>query len=224
VVGPYILRRLKTDKTVISDLPDKIEMKTYAELSRRQIVLYEDLVKELRRMLEEEPEGIRRKGLILASLMKFKQLCNHPDQYLGQGAFAETDSGKFQRLRPICETIFEKEKMLVFTQFKGDDGTAAAIPQAVFGQEGLVLHGGTPVAKRRQMIERFQSDEYMPFMVLSLKAGGVGLNLTAANHVVHFDRWWNPAVEDQATDRAFRIGQHKNVVSQIRHEGHGGED
>jgi len=213
VVGPYILRRLKTDKSVISDLPDKIEMKTYAELSHKQIVLYEDLVKELRQMLEEEPEGIRRKGLILASLMKFKQLCNHPDQYLGQGAFAETDSGKFQRLRPICETIFEKrEKMLVFTQFKEMTGPLQGFLQGIFGREGLVLHGGTPVAKRRQMIERFQSEEYTPFLVLSLKAGGVGLNLTAANHVVHFDRWWNPAVEDQATDRAFRIGQRKNVV------------
>ncbi len=213
VVGPYILRRLKTDKTVISDLPDKIEMKTYAELSRKQIVLYEGLVKELRQMLEEEPEGIRRKGLVMASLMRFKQLCNHPDQYLGQGPFAEADSGKFQRLRPICETIFEKrEKMLVFTQFKEMTGPLQEFLQAVFGHEGLVLHGGTPVAKRRQMIERFQSDAYIPFLVLSLKAGGVGLNLTAANHVVHFDRWWNPAVEDQATDRAFRIGQHKNVV------------
>ena len=213
VVGPYILRRLKTDRTVISDLPDKIEMKTYAELSRKQIVLYEDLVRELRRMLEEEPEGIRRKGLILASLMKFKQLCNHPDQYLGQGAFAEADSGKFQRLRPICETIFEKrEKMLVFTQFKEMTGPLQGFLQTVFEHAGLGLHGGTPVTKRRQMIERFQNDQYTPFMVLSLKAGGVGLNLTAANHVVHFDRWWNPAVEDQATDRAFRIGQHKNVV------------
>jgi len=213
VVGPYILRRLKTDKTVISDLPEKIEMKTYAELSRRQVVLYEDLVMQLRQILEEQPDGIKRKGLILASLMKFKQLCNHPDQYLGQGGFAELDSGKFQRLRPICETIFEKrEKMLVFTQFKEMTGPLKVFLDAIFGHEGLVLHGGTPVAKRRQMIERFQSDEYTPFMVLSLKAGGVGLNLTAANHVVHFDRWWNPAVEDQATDRAFRIGQHKNVV------------
>jgi len=213
VVGPYILRRLKTDKTVISDLPDKIEMKTYAELSRKQVVLYQDLVKQLRQVLEEQPDGIRRKGLILASLMKFKQLCNHPDQYLGQGRFAELDSGKFQRLRPICETIFEKrEKMLVFTQFKEMTGPLKEFLDAIFGHEGLVLHGGTPVGKRRQMIERFQSDEYAPFIVLSLKAGGVGLNLTAANHVVHFDRWWNPAVEDQATDRAFRIGQQKNVV------------
>jgi non-specific serine/threonine protein kinase len=213
VVGPYILRRLKTDKTVISDLPDKIEMKTYAELSRKQVVLYEDLVKQLRQVLEEQPDGIRRKGLILASLMKFKQLCNHPDQYLGQGQFTELDSGKFQRLRPICEMIFEKrEKMLVFTQFREMTEPLKEFLDAIFGHEGLVLHGGTPVGKRRQMIERFQGDEYTPFMVLSLKAGGVGLNLTAANHVVHFDRWWNPAVEDQATDRAFRIGQQKNVV------------
>jgi len=213
VVGPYILRRLKTDKTVISDLPDKIEMKTYAELSRKQVVLYQDLVKQLRQVLEEQPDGIRRKGLILASLMKSKQLCNHPDQYLGQNGFAEPDSGKFQRLRPICETIFEKrEKMLVFTQFREMTEPLKEFFDTIFGHEGLVLHGGTPVGKRRQMIERFQSDEYVPFMVLSLKAGGVGLNLTAANHVVHFDRWWNPAVEDQATDRAFRIGQQKNVV------------
>ena len=213
IVGPYILRRLKTDKTVISDLPEKIEMKTYAELSRKQVVLYEDMVKQLRRMLQEQPDGIRRKGLILASLMKFKQLCNHPDQYLGQSQFAETDSGKFQRLRPICETIFTKrERVLVFTQFKEMTEPLKRYLETIFGHKGLVLHGGTPVAKRRQMIERFQSDHYTPFMVLSLKAGGVGLNLTAANHVVHFDRWWNPAVEDQATDRAFRIGQQKNVV------------
>lgn len=213
VVSPYILRRLKTDKTVIADLPDKIEMKTYAELSRRQIILYEDLVRELRHVLEEQATGIRRKGLILASLMKFKQLCNHPDQYLGQDQYAERDSGKFQRLRAICETIFEKrEKVLVFTQFKEMTGPLQAFLEEIFGREGLVLHGGTPVARRKRLIERFQSDDYLPFMVLSLKAGGVGLNLTAANHVVHFDRWWNPAVEDQATDRAFRIGQRKNVV------------
>ena len=213
IVSPYILRRLKTDKTVISDLPEKIEMKTYAQLSRRQVVLYEDLVRQLRQILKEQPEGIQRRGLILASLMKFKQLCNHPDQYLGQGEFTETDSGKFQRLRPICETIFEKrEKVLLFTQFKEMTAPLKEYLETIFGHRGVVLHGGTPVKKRRELIARFQSDEYVPFMVLSLKAGGVGLNLTAANHVVHFDRWWNPAVEDQATDRAFRIGQHKNVV------------
>jgi len=213
IVSPYILRRLKTDKTVISDLPEKIEMKTYAQLSRRQVVLYEDLVRQLRKILKEQPEGIQRRGLILASLMKFKQLCNHPDQYLGQGEFTETDSGKFQRLRPICETIFAKrEKVLLFTQFKEMTTPLKEYLETIFGHRGVVLHGGTPVKKRKELITRFQSDEYVPFMVLSLKAGGVGLNLTAANHVVHFDRWWNPAVEDQATDRVFRIGQHKNVV------------
>ncbi len=212
-VGPYILRRLKTDKTVISDLPDKVEMKTYADLSKKQVVLYRDLVRQLREMLEEQSEGIRRRGLILASLMKFKQLCNHPDQYLGQDGFAEDQSGKFQRLRSICETVFEKrEKMLVFTQFKEMTEPLRSHLESLFGHEGLVLHGGTAVKKRSRLIERFQSDEYVPFIVLSVKAGGVGLNLTAANHVVHFDRWWNPAVENQATDRAFRIGQRKNVV------------
>ncbi len=213
IVAPYILRRLKTDKAVISDLPDKIEMNTYAEPTKRQIVLYRDLIEQLRRILEEQPDGIRRKGLILASLMKFKQLCNHPDQYLGQSGFAEDQSGKFKRLRSICETVFAKrEKMLVFTQFKEMTAPLQRFLETIFGHEGLVFHGGTPVKKRGQFIDRFQSDEYVPFMVLSLKAAGVGLNLTAANHVVHFDRWWNPAVENQATDRVFRIGQRKNVV------------
>jgi non-specific serine/threonine protein kinase len=213
VVGPYILRRLKTDKSVISDLPDKIEVKIYADMARKQIVLYQDLVRQIKEQLEERPEGIRRKGLILAALMKFKQLCNHPDQYLGQSEFCEDHSGKFQRLRPICETVLDKhERMLVFTQFKEMTGPLDRHLQGLFGHEGLVLHGGTPVAKRRSIVERFQADPYVPYMVLSLKAGGVGLNLTAASHVVHFDRWWNPAVENQATDRAFRIGQTRNVV------------
>jgi superfamily II DNA or RNA helicase len=213
VVNPYILRRLKTDKSVIADLPDKIEVKIYADMARKQIVLYQDLVRQIKEQLEERPEGIRRKGLILAALMKFKQLCNHPDQYLGQSEFVEDHSGKFQRLRPICETVLDKhERMLVFTQFKEMTGPLDRYLQGLFGHEGLVLHGGTPVAKRRSIVERFQGDEYVPYMVLSLKAGGVGLNLTAASHVVHFDRWWNPAVENQATDRAFRIGQTRNVV------------
>jgi SNF2 family DNA or RNA helicase len=213
VVGPYILRRLKTDKTVISDLPDKVEMKTYAPLAKKQLVLYKGLVKQLKDTLEDNPDGMRRKGLVLAALMKFKQLCNHPDQYLGQDEYAEDHSGKFQRLRVICETIHEKrEKVLIFTQFKEVIAPLQDYLGTVFGHAGLILHGGTPVKKRQQIVERFQGPEYIPFMILSIKAGGVGLNLTAANHVVHFDRWWNPAVENQATDRAFRIGQHKNVV------------
>jgi len=158
-------------------------------------------------------EGIQRKGLVLASLMKFKQICNHPDQYLGQKLFSEADSGKFQRLREICETIFEKrEKVLIFTQFKEITAPLDRFLGTVFSGRGLVLHGGTAVNKRKKLVADFQGDEYIPYFILSVKAGGVGLNLTAANHVIHFDRWWNPAVENQATDRAFRIGQHKNVV------------
>jgi len=145
--------------------------------------------------------------------MKFKQICNHPDQYLGTGAFDESDSGKFGLLRELCGTISEKrERVLIFTQFREMAAPLAGFLRSLFGHEGLMLHGGTPVGKRKEIVGRFQGEDYVPFMVLSLKAGGVGLNLTAANHVIHFDRWWNPAVENQATDRAFRIGQKKNVI------------
>ncbi|MBI4651256.1 DEAD/DEAH box helicase [Candidatus Desantisbacteria bacterium] len=213
IINPYILRRLKTDKTVISDLPDKVEMKVYSYLSKKQIVLYSNLVKELKEKLENETEGINRKGLILASLMKFKQLCNHPDQYLGRDEYQEEDSGKYLRLREICETIYEKrEKVLIFTQFREISEPLKEYLKTIFNHDGLMLHGGTPVNKRKEIVEKFQSHEYVPFMVLTIKAGGVGLNLTAANHVIHFDRWWNPAVESQATDRVFRIGQKKNVI------------
>lgn len=213
VVGPYILRRMKTDHRIIDDLPDKLEMTTFAELSKRQIVLYHDLVAELKTPLENAEDPMGRRGLVLAALMKFKQICNHPDQYLGSGAFAETDSGKFARLREICETIRDKrEQVLVFTQFKEMTEPLAAFLETIFGRPGKVLHGGVPVGKRKEIVADFQGAAYVPFMVLSLKAGGTGLNLTAANHVIHFDRWWNPAVENQATDRAYRIGQHRNVV------------
>lgn len=212
MVMPFILRRLKTDKKVISDLPDKVEMKTYAGLSKKQILLYGNLVREIEQIVRNS-EGIERKGLILASLMKFKQLCNHADQYLGGGGYDEKDSGKFTRLREICETIYDKrERVLVFTQFKEITEPLARFLTGVFNKEGLILHGSVPVSKRKDIVRKFQGDDYVPFMVLSLKAGGVGLNLTRANHVVHFDRWWNPAVENQATDRAFRIGQEKNVL------------
>ena len=212
LISPYILRRLKTDKTVISDLPDKVEMKTYAPLSKKQILLYENMIEEIKKSIAET-EGIRRKGIILSSLMKFKQLCNHPDQYLGTGGFEEEESGKFLRLREICETIYEKrEKVLVFTQFKEITEPLHDFLESIFNRKGLILHGSVAVGKRKKIISQFQSQSYVPFMVLSLKAGGVGLNLTEANHVIHFDRWWNPAVENQATDRAFRIGQKKNVI------------
>ena len=215
LVRPYILRRLKTDKAVIADLPDKTELKAYCHLSPAQAALYQRAVKDLTTQLEEEKstEGIKRKGVVLKFLMRFKQICNHPSQWLGDAAWAEADSGKFARLREIAEVIAAKqEKVLVFTQFRETTGPIAAFLGTVFGREGLVLHGGTPVAKRRELVRRFQEDDLVPFFVLSLKAGGAGLNLTAASHVVHFDRWWNPAVENQATDRAFRIGQKKNVL------------
>jgi len=213
VVSPYILRRLKTDRSVISDLPDKVEMKTYAELSRRQVVLYRQLVADLQRTFEEA-EGMQRRGLVLASLLKFKQICNHPDQYTGGGAFREADGGKFGRLREICETILAKhERCLVFTQFREIIAPLDRFLETVFGHPGLVLHGGVRVPKRRERVDLFQTTrDYIPYLVLSVKAAGVGLNLARANHVVHFDRWWNPAVENQATDRAFRIGQSRNVM------------
>jgi len=212
VVSPFILRRLKTDKHVISDLPEKIEMKTYATLTKRQVVLYNKLVSDLTLKLDSA-DGMERKGLVLSSLMKFKQICNHPDQYLGQNVYAEKESGKYARLREICEAISEKrERVLIFTQFKEITEPLKDFLETVFQHKGLVLHGGTAVNKRKDLVAKFQGSEYVPFMVLSIKAGGIGLNLTSANHVIHFDRWWNPAVENQATDRAFRIGQMKNVI------------
>ena len=156
---------------------------------------------------------MKRRGLVLSSLLKLKQICNHPDQFTGSEAFAEGDSGKFEMLRELCQTIYEKrERVLVFTQFKEVTKPLDAFLESVFGIKGFVLHGGTAVSKRNKMVEEFQSDRYIPYMVISVKAGGTGLNLTNANHVIHFDRWWNPAVENQATDRAFRIGQTKNVM------------
>ena len=212
VVSPFILRRLKSDKTIISDLPDKVEMKSWAPMSKKQVVLYREVLEGISQALEDS-EAIQRKGLILSALMKFKQLCNHPAQYLGEELYEEKESGKFQRLREICETIYEKrERVLVFTQFKEITEPLSRFLATIFEREGLVLHGSVPVGQRKKLIEKFQGSDYVPFFVLSLKAGGVGLNLTAANHVIHFDRWWNPAVENQATDRAFRLGQKKNVM------------
>jgi superfamily II DNA or RNA helicase len=212
LVRPYILRRLKTDRAVITDLPDKTELKAYCPLSRRQAALYQEAVKELGAQLGAA-SGMKRKGLILSYLMRMKQICNHPSQWLGDGGWAEADSGKLARLREITEVIAARqEKVLVFTQFRETTAPLASFLAGVFGRPGLVLHGGTSVPARKELVKRFQADDDAPFFVLSLKAGGAGLNLTAASHVVHFDRWWNPAVENQATDRAFRIGQQRNVM------------
>jgi non-specific serine/threonine protein kinase len=213
-VSPFILRRLKTDKAVISDLPDKNEIKQYTTLTKKQAALYNTLVKELEKVFnaKNDMSGIERKGKILAAIMKFKQICNHPDQYSGLSGFDPKNSGKFASLAEICATIKEKrESVLVFTQFKEMCEPLSRYLQTLFERSGLVIHGGTTPKKRGALVEQFNS-EYVPFMVLSLKAGGVGLNLTSANHVVHFDRWWNPAIENQATDRAFRIGQTKDVM------------
>ena len=212
LVRPYILRRLKTDKSIIADLPDKTEVKAFCLLSRKQAALYQQAVAELAADLAEA-EGIERRGRVLAMLMRLKQICNHPSQWLGDNAWVEEDSGKLIRLREITEEIAARqEKALIFTQFRETTAPLAAFLGSVFGRPGLVLHGETEVKRRKELVATFQETEDVPFFVLSLRAGGVGLNLTAASHVIHFDRWWNPAVENQATDRAFRIGQNKNVL------------
>jgi SNF2 family DNA or RNA helicase len=212
LVRPYILRRMKTDKSVIADLPDKTEMKALCGLTRRQTALYGRAVADLEKSLQDA-DGIQRRGVVLAMLMRLKQICNHPSQWLNDNVWAEEDSGKWGRLREIAEVVAAKqEKMLVFTQFREMTGPLASFLGQIFGRPGLVLHGDTAVKNRKTLVQRFQEDETVPFFVLSLKAGGSGLTLTAASHVVHVDRWWNPAVENQATDRAFRIGQKKNVL------------
>ena len=212
LVGPYILRRLKTDKRVIADLPDKTEVKAYCGLSRQQAGLYEQAVRDLADKLEST-EGMQRRGLVLAQLMRLKQICNHPAQMLGTGDYDPRHSGKFQRLAQLAEELAQRqEKVLVFTQFREIAEPLSFFLEGVFGRPGLLLHGGIAVAKRRELVESFQRENGPPFFVLSVKAGGTGLNLTAASQVIHFDRWWNPAVEDQATDRAFRIGQKRNVL------------
>lgn len=213
MISPFMLRRLKTDKTIIADLPQKIETLDYVTLSKKQVVLYRKIVSDMEEKLMESEEGIQRKGIVLSTIMKLKQVCNHPDQYLGQQTYTENESGKFAMLKEICETIYEKrERVLIFTQFKEITEYLAEYLEGIFHTKGYVLHGGTPVKERSKIVEAFQGEKYVPFLVLSVKAGGTGLNLTKANHVIHFDRWWNPAVENQATDRAFRIGQQKNVI------------
>ena len=213
---PFILRRLKTDKSIISDLPDKTELDVTTALSRKQTLLYARTVEELRRALEEttgEGSTMKRKGLVLAYMLKFKQICDHPALYLGTDAYRPEDSGKFLVLgERAAEVAARQEKMLVFTQYREMCEPLADYLATVFGREGLVLHGGTPVATRGKLVREFQDPAGPPFFVLSVKAAGTGLTLTAANHVVHFDRWWNPAVENQASDRAYRIGQRRNVL------------
>ncbi|MFQ5502056.1 MAG: DEAD/DEAH box helicase, partial [Phycisphaerae bacterium] len=200
------------DRSVITDLPDKTETTRYCNLTKKQIGLYEKTVQWMRSALENA-DGMARRGLVLQTLMRLKQVCNHPSQLSGDGDYSPRDSGKFLRLGEICEELAQRQqKALIFTQFREIIDALADHLATVFGREGLVLHGGTSVKKRKGLVEQFQDDDGPPFFILSLKAGGTGLNLTAASHVIHFDRWWNPAVENQATDRAFRIGQKSNVL------------
>ncbi len=219
LISPYILRRKKTDKNVIDDLPDKIEMKSDCYLTKEQAKLYQAEVIKLQSILnknekdDDSTSKIKRKGLVLGSLMKFKKICNHPSQFKASDDYQAALSGKFLKLKELVETIAAKqEKLLVFTQFKELTDILEHFLAECFGRRGLVIHGGVAVGKRQGLVDQFQDPMGPPFFVLSIKAGGTGLNLTQANHVIHFDRWWNPAVENQATDRAFRIGQKKNVL------------
>ena len=212
LTGPFILRRLKTDKTVIADLPEKMEMKVYCTLTKEQASLYEAVVNETLKGLDQA-EGIQRKGMILATLSKLKQVCNHPAQFLSDNSPIPGRSGKLARLIEMVEEMLEVgDRALVFSQFAEMGALLQRYLQEVFGREVLFLHGGVSKKHRDLMVERFQADGNGPSLfILSLKAGGTGLNLTRASHVIHFDRWWNPAVENQATDRAYRIGQSRNV-------------
>ncbi len=211
IVSPFILRRLKTDPTIIKDLPEKLEIKVHCNLTKEQATLYEAVVKDMLRKIKDS-EGIERKGIVLSALMRLKQVCNHPAQFLGDGSSLPGRSGKMNRITEMMEEVLaEGDAALVFTQFAEMGGMLRAHFQKVFGQEILFLHGGIPQKHRDRMVMRFSEKNGPRIFILSLKAGGVGLNLTRANHVFHFDRWWNPAVENQATDRAFRIGQTKNV-------------
>jgi SNF2 family DNA or RNA helicase len=213
LVEPFILRRVKTDPTIIQDLPDKVEQKLFCNLTKEQASLYEALVRDVERQLQEV-EGIQRKGLILSTLLKLKQICNHPRQFLQDGSdFTPERSHKLDRLvEMVNEVIAENESLLIFTQFTEMGEAIEKYIKSTLHYNTYYLHGGTSRPKREQMIAEFQDPDTEPSVfILSLKAGGVGITLTKANHVFHFDRWWNPAVEDQATDRAFRIGQTKNV-------------
>jgi SNF2 family DNA or RNA helicase len=212
LVAPFILRRLKTDPTIIQDLPEKQEMKVYCPLTREQATLYEAVVRDALARIEKAEDPMARRGQVLGLLVKLKQICNHPAQFLSDRSALPGRSGKLQRLEEMLEeALAEGDRALIFTQFAEMGGLLQTYLAEQLGVEVLFLHGGTPQKARQPMVERFQSPDGPPLFILSLKAGGVGLNLTAANHVFHFDRWWNPAVENQATDRALRIGQRRNV-------------
>lgn len=211
LIEPFILRRLKSDKSIINDLPEKIETDVYINLTKNQIILYKNRIDELEQQMNASKSEFEAKGKVLNAIMSLKQICNHPSQYLGKMDYQLEESGKFVELKNICENIFEKrEKVLVFTQFKEIIPALNNMLKDIFKIEGYCIDGDTTLSVRDKYVNSFQNDD-IPYMILSVKTGGVGLNLTAAQNVIHFDRWWNPAVEDQATDRTYRIGQKENV-------------
>lgn len=214
LVSPYILRRLKSDKSIISDLPDKTEIDNFCFLTKHQASCYEKVVLELKHKMEEGFfDNIERRGAVLSTMMRLKQICNHPAQWLGHGDYTESKSGKFIELGKLAQQIMEaNERVLIFTQYKEIIAPIHDFLKGIFKCDGLMLHGGTKIQDRQKLVDAFQKDDGPPFFVLSLKAGGTGLTLTKATQVIHFDRWWNPSVENQATDRAYRIGQKKNVL------------
>ena len=212
VTAPFLLRRLKSDKRIIDDLPDKIEQDQYCALTPTQAALYESLVREGLRVVHGESDSFKRQGLVLQMILALKQICNHPAQYLKRGGTEAALSGKAERFLELIDDIHAShEKVLVFTQFREMGELLNGWVREHYGQAPLFLHGGIARTRRDAMVERFQNDRTERVFILSLKAGGTGLNLTAAANVIHYDLWWNPAVEDQATDRAYRIGQHSNV-------------
>ena len=212
MLSPIVLRRLKTDRKIVPDLPDKSERNIYCSFSKLQTAVYSAVLDRMRSELKD-CDDMTRKGVILKYLTALKQICDHPDLYRGGALFEQSESGKLQQLETLVAQIAMKhEKVLVFTQFREMTPVLHDLLARVFGRPGAILHGGTPVGERAKLVEAFQRPGGVPFFVLSLKAAGTGLTLTAANHVIHFDRWWNPAVENQATDRAYRIGQHQNVM------------
>jgi SNF2 family DNA or RNA helicase len=214
LVRPFVLRRLKTDPEIVADLPEKTEQIVTATLSREQAILYESVVRKGLQEVEKAAEGIQRRGAILTTLLRLKQVCNHPAHYLMDGSVLPSRSGKLDLMTEMIEEAIEEgDRCLIFTQFKEMGSLLKTHTENVFGHPVLFLHGGVPQKERDQMVTDFQASrpDGPKLFVLSLKAGGTGLNLTAANRVFHYDRWWNPAVEDQATDRAFRIGQQRNV-------------
>ena len=212
VTSPFVLRRLKTDKSIIDDLPDKIETTEHCPLTKEQASLYRAIVDDLL-LQADEATGIGRRGLVLAGITKLKQVCNHPAHFGRDGSTLAGRSGKLNRVEELLDEIIEAgDKVLCFTQFA--EWGELLVPHLArrYGRDPLWLHGGVRRPLRDGMVEQFQDPDGPPIFLLSLKAGGTGLNLTAASHVIHLDRWWNPAVENQATDRAFRIGQKRTVL------------